>query len=97
MSCIDCGNLKEFKISDLAPIGWATMEWPNTEKDHLNFPNKLVLKSGSPLPKNCFVCFNDNNKNITREIFSFKNHAENEAGGLVPDPFLFFLKKLYAM
>ena len=93
MSCIDCGNLKEFKISDLTPIGWATMEWPNTEKDHLNFPNKLVLKPGSPLPKNCFVCFNDNNKNITREIFSFKNHAENEAGGLVPDPFLFFFKK----
>ena len=24
-------------------------------------------------------------QNITREIFFFKNHAENEAGGLVPD------------
>ena len=26
---------------------------------------------------------------------SFKNHAENEAGGLVPDLFLFFKKALY--
>ena len=28
-------------------------------------------------------------------MFSFKNHAENEAGGLVPDRFLFFFKSLY--
>ena len=28
------------------------------------------------------------------KIFFFKNHAENETGGLVPDSFLFF-KKLY--
>ena len=27
---------------------------------------------------------------ITREIFLIFNHAENEAGRLVPDPFLFF-------
>ena len=26
--------------------------------------------------------------------FFFKNHAENEVGTLVPDPFLFFSKKL---
>ena len=32
------------------------------------------------------------NKNITREIFFFKNHARNEAGRLVPD-FFFFSKK----
>ena len=28
--------------------------------------------------------------NILREIFFFKNYAENEAGKLVPDRFLFF-------
>ena len=33
-------------------------------------------------------------KNITREIFSFKNHAENEAGRKVSDLFLFFIKDL---
>ena len=32
---------------------------------------------------------------MTREIFLFKNHAENEAGRLVPDVFLFFKKALY--
>ena len=32
---------------------------------------------------------------ITREIFSFKNHAENEAKKLVPDLFLLFKKALY--
>ena len=30
-----------------------------------------------------------------REIFFFKNHAENEAGRLVPDLFLFFKIVLY--
>ena len=30
-----------------------------------------------------------------RNIFFKKNHAENEAGKLVPDNFLFFLKILY--
>ena len=30
-----------------------------------------------------------------REIFSFKNHAENEAKRLAPDLFLFFQKALY--
>ena len=29
------------------------------------------------------------------EIFFFKNYAENEAGKLVVDIFLFFKKKLY--
>ena len=29
-------------------------------------------------------------QNIRREIFSFKNYAENEAGKLVPDRFLLF-------
>ena len=33
--------------------------------------------------------------NRTREIFFFKNHADNEAGRLVPDLFLFFKKALY--
>ena len=33
--------------------------------------------------------------NITRKIFFFKNHAENEAERLVPDLFLFFQKALY--
>ena len=28
-------------------------------------------------------------------MFFFKNHAENEAGRLVPDLFLFFKKALY--
>ena len=32
--------------------------------------------------------------NITREIFFFKNHAENEARRLVSDLFLFFKKAL---
>ena len=32
---------------------------------------------------------------MTREIFSFKNHAENDAGRLVPDLFLFLKKALY--
>ena len=31
----------------------------------------------------------------TREIFFFKNHAEDEAGRPVPDLFLFFKKALY--
>ena len=31
---------------------------------------------------------------MTSEIFSFKNHAENESGRLVPD-LLFFKKALY--
>ena len=33
--------------------------------------------------------------NITREIFFFKNYAENETGRLVADLFLFFIKALY--
>ena len=33
--------------------------------------------------------------NITREIFFFKNHAKSEAGKLVPELFLFFIKALY--
>ena len=32
---------------------------------------------------------------ISREIFLFKNYAENEAEKLVPDTFLFFIKALY--
>ena len=32
---------------------------------------------------------------MIREIFCLKNHAENEAGKLVPDLFLFFEKVLY--
>ena len=32
---------------------------------------------------------------ITREIFFFENHVENEAGRLVPDLFLFLKKALY--
>ena len=32
---------------------------------------------------------------ITRVIFFFKNHAESEAGRLVPDHFLLFEKALY--
>ena len=31
---------------------------------------------------------------LTREEFFFKNHAENEAWRLVPDPFLFFKNAL---
>ena len=30
-----------------------------------------------------------------RNVFFFKNHAENKAGKLVPDLFLFFEKHLY--
>ena len=30
---------------------------------------------------------------MTREIFFFENHAENEAGRLFPEVFLFFFKK----
>ena len=33
-------------------------------------------------------------QNITRKIIFFKNRAENEAGRLVPDLFLFFKKAL---
>ena len=33
-------------------------------------------------------------QNITRKTFFFKNHAENEAGKLIPDLFLFFKKAL---
>ena len=32
---------------------------------------------------------------MTREIFFFKNHLENEAGRLVPDLVLFFKKALF--
>ena len=32
---------------------------------------------------------------MTREIIFFKNHAENGAERLVPDPFLFFKKVFY--
>ena len=32
---------------------------------------------------------------MTMEIFYFKNHAENEAGRLVPDLFLVFKKPSY--
>ena len=32
---------------------------------------------------------------MTREIFVFKSHVENEAGRLVPDFFLFFKKALF--
>ena len=31
---------------------------------------------------------------MTREIFFFKNHAENETGKVVPDLFLLFKKAL---
>ena len=30
-----------------------------------------------------------------KKIYFFENHGENEAGGLVPDHFLFFKKALY--
>ena len=30
-----------------------------------------------------------------RKIFFFENHTENEAGGLVPDYFCFFLNKTF--
>ena len=33
--------------------------------------------------------------NTTKGIFFFKNNAENEAGGLVPDLFFLFEKALY--
>ena len=32
---------------------------------------------------------------MTKEIFLFKNHAENEVGKLVPDRFLISKKALY--
>ena len=32
---------------------------------------------------------------MTGEIFSFKNHAENDVGRLVPELFLFFKKALH--
>ena len=32
---------------------------------------------------------------LPREILFFENYAENEAGKLVPDRFLFFKKALY--
>ena len=32
---------------------------------------------------------------MTLEIVFFRNHAENEAGRLVPDLFFIFLKNLY--
>ena len=35
-----------------------------------------------------------NQKNVTREIFFFKNHEQNEAERLVPVLFLFFKKAL---
>ena len=34
-------------------------------------------------------------QDLAREIFFFKNHAENEVGKLVPDFYLFFKKALY--
>ena len=34
-------------------------------------------------------------KNTPREIFFFKNFAENQVRKLVPDRFLFFKKALY--
>ena len=34
-------------------------------------------------------------KDSKRSFFSFKNHAENEAGKLLPDFLLFFKKALY--
>ena len=34
--------------------------------------------------------------NITKEIFFFRNHAENEVERLVPDLFLFFKKEVNA-
>ena len=33
--------------------------------------------------------------NVRKQILFFKNHAENEAGRIVPDLFLFFGKALY--
>ena len=38
-----------------------------------------------------------NIREIIGEIFFFKNHAENEAGRLVSDPFLFFKKTLFKL
>ena len=32
---------------------------------------------------------------MAAEIFLLRNHAENEAGRLVPNLFLFFIKALY--
>ena len=37
----------------------------------------------------------DQIKNITREVFFFKNHSENYPGRLVSDLFLFFTKALH--
>ena len=34
---------------------------------------------------------------MPREIFFFKDYAENEAGKLVPDRFLFLKKALYSI
>ena len=43
----------------------------------------------------CLPNFIDHLHKRNREIFYFKNHAENEAGRLVSDIFLFFQKALY--
>ena len=45
-------------------------------------PNILINKGNQSMKFSQLI-------NVMREIFFFKNHAENEAGKLVPDLFIF--------
>ena len=53
------------------------------------FPNISQSKSNQTLKFGHVIEHNQGN------FFFFKNYAENEAGGQVPDVFLFFRKALY--
>ena len=52
-----------------------------------------ILSNISQSKRNQTMTFGEVIKYITRKIFSFKNHAENEAQRLVPD--LIFFKKRF--
>ena len=67
MNYINGKNLKEFKISDLTPIGWPTIEWPLFVYSLLYLANlklnlllyKLFKVGHSPSKKIFLICFND--------------------------------------
>ena len=55
---------------------------------------QYILLNFSQIKDNQTIKFG-HSQNIPREIFFFKNYAENEAGELVPDQFLFFKNILH--
>ena len=57
-------NLKQFKIFDLTPIGWSTMEWPYKQMLYFYRVQELLNKGSSNLPIKMMSYIVASNKSI---------------------------------